>query len=141
MRLLALRPGCARIVGALSAGAIIESGSNANGNYVQWTDGTQICWARLTATKSRGERAIAIWTYPAAFAVAFPYISGAADINSAYAATNSLVSLVFMAESSTGGDAEMRYGISAQLLPANDTGVVANYNYALWVLALGRWKA
>ena len=32
-----------RIVGALSDGAIIESGANANGEYTRWADGTQIC--------------------------------------------------------------------------------------------------
>ncbi len=33
-----------RIVGALADGAIIESGSNANGNYVKLADGTMWCW-------------------------------------------------------------------------------------------------
>ncbi|MHA3884558.1 hypothetical protein [Stutzerimonas degradans] len=40
------------ILGAVSqaagvpTGAIIERGSNANGEYVKWADGTQICWSR-----------------------------------------------------------------------------------------------
>ena len=36
-----------RIVGALADGAILEQGSNANGEYVRWADGTQICMKRL----------------------------------------------------------------------------------------------
>jgi len=28
-------------------GAIIERGSNANGDYIRWADGTQICWKRV----------------------------------------------------------------------------------------------
>lgn len=31
--------------GGVPTGAIIERGSNANGEYVRWADGTQICWA------------------------------------------------------------------------------------------------
>lgn len=33
-----------RIVGAIADGAIIESGSNANGNWLKLADGTLICW-------------------------------------------------------------------------------------------------
>lgn len=53
-------------VGQLSGvptGAIIESGSNANGKYIKFADGTQIC--ALTTSLSNGEYA---WTYPAVFA-------------------------------------------------------------------------
>ena len=66
-------PLCARIVGALSAGHIIESGDNANGNYVRFADGTQVCWnINLTATIAAGQGGSnsileSIWTYPAAF--------------------------------------------------------------------------
>jgi hypothetical protein len=59
----------------LPTGAVIETGSNANGTYIRFADGTQIChyvsqtlltdshtmngfWASVTTT----------WTYPAAFA-------------------------------------------------------------------------
>lgn len=35
-----------RIVGALAEGAIIESGSNSNGNWVRFADGTQVCFGR-----------------------------------------------------------------------------------------------
>ena len=62
-----------RIVGALSAGAVIESGDNANGNYVRFADGTQVCWnINLTATIAAGQGGShsileSIWTYPAAF--------------------------------------------------------------------------
>jgi len=38
----------ADIVGAMSSGAIIERGSNANGEYTKWADGTMIAWFRFT---------------------------------------------------------------------------------------------
>ena len=38
-----------RIVGALAEGAIIESGSNSNGNWCRLSDGTQWCWGKTSA--------------------------------------------------------------------------------------------
>lgn len=35
--------------GGVPTGAIIESGSNANGNYVKYADGTMICWGTKAA--------------------------------------------------------------------------------------------
>lgn len=40
---LKLPPEVLRIVGAVAAGAIIESGSNANGQYIKYADGGLIC--------------------------------------------------------------------------------------------------
>lgn len=54
-------------------GAVIESGTNANGRYVRFADGTQMCTHLLTASSS----AAVTWTFPAAFAEA-PCLSGAA---------------------------------------------------------------
>ncbi|MNY07890.1 hypothetical protein D3C86_1407140 [compost metagenome] len=56
-------------------GAIIERGSNANGEYVRFADGTQICERPGTAVTAVGIGSIS-WTYPAAFLGApFPSIS------------------------------------------------------------------
>lgn len=50
-------------VGGVPTGAIIESGSNADGSYVRFADGTQICWAYKTG----GASAAVTFTLPAAF--------------------------------------------------------------------------
>ncbi|GAW37124.1 hypothetical protein RA2_04199 [Roseovarius sp. A-2] len=54
--------------GGVPTGALIERGSNANGIYTRFADGTQICWNTLTftdlATATIGQQT---WTYPAAF--------------------------------------------------------------------------
>lgn len=60
--------------GGVPTGAIIERGSNANGEYVRYADGTQICTRGFTATDQAvttaygslftGSRA---WTFPAVF--------------------------------------------------------------------------
>ena len=49
--------------GGVPTGAIIEQGSNANGHYVRFADGTQICRGRVTTSASAGVAA----TFPAAF--------------------------------------------------------------------------
>ena len=70
--------------GGVPTGAVIERGSNANGDYVRWADGTQICSGRveedsLVCTATSG----GIWTtdttrsfnFPASFAVTVPAVS------------------------------------------------------------------
>ena len=63
-------PSCACIVGALSAGHIIESGDNANGQYVRFADGTQWCWNKAnfgTTSVQQNDNSHVEWTFPAAF--------------------------------------------------------------------------
>jgi hypothetical protein len=62
-------------------GAVIERGSNANGEYVRFADGTQICLTTAlsvanisTALGSIFESPSVTWTYPASFA-AQPYVT------------------------------------------------------------------
>lgn len=50
--------------GGMPAGALLESGSNANGTYERLASGLQICWRRFT-TDGVGAYT---WTFPAAFA-------------------------------------------------------------------------
>ena len=57
--------------GGTPTGAGLESGSNANGHYVRFADGTQICWnAMFKLDDSTGFGGFVLknpWTYPAAF--------------------------------------------------------------------------
>ena len=54
--------------GGVPTGAIIERGSNANGEFVRYADGTQICWRNDFALPFvTGLRVGANWTYPASF--------------------------------------------------------------------------
>ena len=65
-------------VGTSSAGGesdIVESGSNANGEYVRFSDGTQICWGLIPipATNSSGEvhrSEPGYWDFPVQFSEA-----------------------------------------------------------------------
>lgn len=59
--------------GGTPTGGVIERGANANGEYIRFADGTQICWRTLTGTTG----AASSWTYPAAFVTA-PVVTGSA---------------------------------------------------------------
>lgn len=48
--------------GGVPTGAIIERGSNANGEYVRYADGTQVCY-NVNFAAGNGT----VWTFPAAF--------------------------------------------------------------------------
>ena len=50
--------------GGVPTGSIIEQGSNANGSYVRFADGTQICTNQAFTTSATVD---STWTYPAAF--------------------------------------------------------------------------
>jgi hypothetical protein len=54
-------------------GGLIERGSNANGEYVRFADGTLICTHSLAASSG----AAATWTFPSSF-IAAPVVTGAA---------------------------------------------------------------
>jgi hypothetical protein len=65
-------------VAETTASAVIEFGSNANGRYVRYPDGTQICWQRATFVDhtnplSSSTRLSGNWTFPIAFIAATSY--------------------------------------------------------------------
>jgi hypothetical protein len=64
--------------GGVPTGAIIERGSNANGAFVRFADGTQICTETRTITPVANTFTSYTWTYPAAF-IADPIISTTAN--------------------------------------------------------------
>ena len=58
--------------GGVPTGAIIESGSNANGEFVKYADGTQICFRRLTDSEVENTSTnidTTFFSYPATFSV------------------------------------------------------------------------
>ena len=79
-----------RIVGAIADGAIIEQGSNSNGEWIRLANGTQVCWSLLAESvdiiygADSLYRSETIWrTYPAAF-IAVPSVAvGLSVINEA----------------------------------------------------------
>jgi hypothetical protein len=71
--------------GGVPAGAVLERGAGANGEFLRLADGTLICWrnglsvaAATTAEGALWRSADVTWTYPAGFATA-PVVTGSAD--------------------------------------------------------------
>ena len=46
---------------------IVDFGSNTNGYYVLWADGTQVCWGLCTASAINNAVVDGTWTFPSAF--------------------------------------------------------------------------
>jgi len=62
-------------------GAIIERGSNSNGEFVKYADGTQICTARVAVTYINNPSYVnKFFTYPAAFSTV-PSITMSIDVD------------------------------------------------------------
>jgi hypothetical protein len=53
-------------------------GSNSNGSYIRFADGTQICYSDVVVEYTNSYALIATWTFPAAFSTT-PIVSGARD--------------------------------------------------------------
>lgn len=78
--------------GGVPTGGLIETGSNADGDYTRWADGTQICWKTINigAVNALGAGTLAdmyrsattSWTFPAAFSVA-PNVTASVRVNAA----------------------------------------------------------
>ncbi|GAB5433127.1 MAG: hypothetical protein EpisKO_24970 [Epibacterium sp.] len=62
----------------IPTGALIERGSNANGHYARFADGTQICHDRRSVSYATAQAMTATWIYPAPFS-ANPQVSIAID--------------------------------------------------------------
>ena len=118
------------VVGSMGA-AIIERGSNANGDYIRWADGTQVCIAQKTVTVSISIGSTGVgwtdtqtWTYPAAFSsnVVFGSVGGwyKSGIGEGWVQTNA-----------KGYSMDFRL-VGTTSLSQNDIQVV--------LLAIGRWK-
>lgn len=100
--------------GGVPTGAIIEQGSNANGSYVRYADGTQICWKNITFGSFDivnaffgGFRSTSIvWTLPASFSSTPTTSASGSGLESfgvcVASATTSTVTVIFNAVSSQG---------------------------------------
>ena len=56
------------LAGLLASGSeIVETGSNANGHYVRWTNGLQVCYANRQQVVPASSNNTFVYTYPASF--------------------------------------------------------------------------
>lgn len=127
-----------RIVGALSAGAVIESGDNANGEYIRFADGTQVCWFCATNTYSCTAQTAAgfydasgsgqKFTYPAEF-------SGIPSVMFSIGDFSDINGVTYFAGTATAGTkTESPYVVVLAVSSAVNNVVTIRY------IAIGKWK-
>ena len=116
--------------GGVPTGAIIERGSNANGEYVRFADGTQICWRNsLPASSPPNVAAGSIfrnngdtWVYPVSFVGPVSAGLTGAGSNSRWATHNS--------------SGTMPSQINVWMYSTGSSGIIGSY-FGLY--AFGRW--
>ncbi|ULB10741.1 hypothetical protein ORIO_12590 [Cereibacter azotoformans] len=117
--------------GGVPNGKIIERNSNANGEYVRFADGTQICThsfpgVAVTTSVNSGSLysgSVPDWTFPAAFVLHSGHARGGRLVNAP-----------------AGVAVHLPYGsaTSATSIRAYATASVASTDVAVW--AFGRWR-
>lgn len=114
--------------GPLTGGAIMERGSNANGEYVKYLDGTLICTHRIVCQFSADRELKGLWNFPVFFA-------GAARISAQMAEGGLIIykplSLITYGQSG---------GVVGILVFVPSGGAVSGDIVNLDVTATGRWK-
>ncbi|MFC3059525.1 hypothetical protein [Paenirhodobacter populi] len=126
--------------GGLPTGAIIERGSNSNGNYTRWADGTQICTGTLTLTRNLDISCRGIWTHPASFlAGSNPTLTATPIFTTAVGYADTSVTRGYWGTIGTpnlmgagSGLVDLYKGNSAPSIPEGATIMVA-------ITAIGRW--
>ena len=118
-------------VAGVPTGRIIERGSNANGEYIRFADGTQMCWHSTGGTDINVaignvfRSAPLVWTYPLAFSVA-PMVAGTPRTGTPVA-----WGWVGLGNASDTQTQECRY---AALCALSNTGA-----FSVSLIAIGRW--
>lgn len=136
-----------RIVGALAEGAIIEQGSNANGEYVRFANGLQICQSEFELPVLNSIEGTAIWNSgqyvpPATFLGQYQiFFSGASAYNGTatpiYVSTSYSQNRLYI----------WNTGKTSQIINSGDAvrgGSGTSYNITsaiIRVTAIGYWKA
>src|SRR5690606_7274219 len=108
---------------------IVEMGENANGTYVRWENGLQMCWKIFGGALDPDAVSVETWTHPAAF-IETP----AKFIGSGTASTNIHYQTVGINTSPSVSDPTKTEVVRRNLGSATPITVVA------YVLAIGRWK-
>lgn len=109
---------------------IVESGSNANGNWIKFADGTLVQYSpTITMTKVSNYYLQGVWSLPIAFhntayfSTAIPFGDGTTPVGRMVNTTNTTVTSTFY----------------YQNISAPFTGGTYNFNFRAF--AIGRWKA
>ena len=112
-----------------SEGRVIEeSDSNANGEYVRFADGTQICWHQYDFTFDNNIGKEEDWTYPAAFSVGVGFTWGISERT----ADEDYGKYLFSAQRGR--------SLTAAVLARHIDGTARTATVKSTLYAVGRWK-
>lgn len=135
-----------RIVGALDEGAIIEHGSNANGEYVKLADGTMWCWSTIALSDLSISNTDMIWNSgqyvpPASFSGAYDVMvvsANAKEISSGYSIfiSSAYINDNIRLWSTQASNVDMTVGAAIR-----SGGNRTVNSLIIKVVAIGRWKA
>lgn len=120
----------ANILGTVSqsagvpTGAVIERGSNANGDYVRFADGTQICYQLTNFVYTTGSDININWVFPSVFYPVAPRTY--ASLSFAYE-TNVYVANKLVCWPESTSNSKMRFNASV------------SQTYDVMLQAIGRW--
>ena len=118
------------VVGSMGS-AIIERGDNANGEYIRWADGTQICIFN-SGTLGASHSALNMCVFPAEFAE-IPDILPSIDMYTASTSTKNSNVFIYGAKVSSITTTSCQVGVLS-------IGAVALSSGAKNIIAIGRWK-
>ena len=119
----------AEIVGSMGS-AVIESGSNANGNYVKFADGTLICYHINSVTKN-GSMGESIYSYPATFVDTSPKLFTQSDSITSQTTGGLRVTEVYSLSGT--------YGIKLLQIEQGG-GIILPGSGSIFAYALGKWE-
>ena len=110
------------IPNTLSSGAIIESGSNANGEYIKYSDGTMICRIVRLMSQNNSTHGTTTWTFPHA------YVNNAIVVNATTNGSSGQYTNFYITNAST--------TTSSVTFTQSNSASLAGY----FITSIGRWK-
>lgn len=134
----ALLIGTVSFTGADPTGSVFERGSNANGSYIKYADGTMICWTSNTFSASFNALGGSLFQSTAAFGpLPFPaaFDSGALAPTAQVTIRSSSTVLAWIAQGSSG--ASYTAGPAFWVMATGGTATSITVNQ----VAIGRWRA
>jgi hypothetical protein len=115
---------------------VVESGSNSDGYWVRYSDGTQVAGSRLEVSYNAAENLQSTWSYPNSFS-SVPYgISGSSDIDDLFNNTNVSTEAVGPVVTSSEGSTSTSIRVS-RVPGGND--LQAGDQITVRVIAFGTW--
>lgn len=127
---LGLKTGAyADLVGIVTSGAIFETGTNANGTYIRFADGTQICFGLVTRTCAVTNVTGSLF-YGYAATITFPSAFIAAPTFTCQSYSSGVLTW------DGNGGSTTSLGVPMMLSSAS----VASRNFSCNYLAIGKWK-